>query len=146
MKTREKYDFTPARIAFWIIMSVLFGIGIYCWLFVGISPRPRNSDRPFCIMNQRNLQQAVRTHQNTESLIPGDPLDWSKIIGPGLFLETKPVCPVHGESAYTYSPVIPKTGTLAAPCQDPEHRPAGTEDWQVPSPVKSRLSFNPEAA
>lgn len=80
-------------------------------------------------MCQRNLQQAVRQHQSAEGLKPGDPLDWSKIIGPGLFLETKPACPVHGESAYTYSPVIPEPGTLAAPCQDPEHRPADTKDW-----------------
>lgn len=127
MKTREKYEFTPVRIAFWIIMSVLFGIGIYSWLFVGISPRPRNSDRLFCITNQRNLQRAVRAHQNMESLKPGDSLDWPKIIGPDLSLETKPVCPVHGD--YTLSPVIPQIGTLAAPCQDPEHRPAGTEEW-----------------
>jgi hypothetical protein len=27
------------------------------------------------------------------------------------------------------SPVIQETGALAAPCQDPEHRPAGTHDW-----------------
>jgi hypothetical protein len=64
-----------------------------------------------------------------ESLKPGDPLDWSKIIGPGQFIETKPACPVHGESAYTYSPIIPEPDTLAAPCQDPEHRPADTHDW-----------------
>ena len=68
----------------------------------------------------------------TSTLIPpkpGDPLDWTKIIGPGLFLENKPACPVHGESAYTYSPVILEPGTLAAPCKDPKHRPADTKDW-----------------
>ena len=62
-----------------------------------------------------------------EGLNPGDPLDWSKIIGPGLFIETKPTCPVHGD--YIFSPVIPEKGTLAAPCQDPDHRPADTKDW-----------------
>ena len=127
MQAREKYVFTPVRIAFWIIMSVLFSIGIYGWFFVGVSPRPRNSDKAYCIMNQRNLQQAVRSYANMESLKPGDPLDWSKIIGPGLLLETKPVGPVHGD--YLLSPVIPEPGTLAAPCQNPEHRPADTKDW-----------------
>ncbi len=87
----------------------------------------RGSPRATCILGQRNLQQALRAHQKTESLKPGDPLNWSKIIGPGLFLETKPVCPLHGD--YHLSPVIPEIGTLAALCQDPDHRPAGTEDW-----------------
>lgn len=127
VQPREKYKFTPVRIAFWIIMTALFSIGIYGWFFVGVSSRPRNPDKAYCIMHQRNLQQAVRSYANMEGLKPGDSLDWSKIIGPGLFLETKPACPVHGD--LPFSPVIPQIGTLAAPCQDPEHRPAGTEDW-----------------
>jgi hypothetical protein len=127
MLAREKYELTPVRIAFWIITTVLFSIGIYGWFFVGVSPRPRNSDKAYCIMNQRNLQQAVRSYANMEGLKPGDPLEWSKIIGPGHFLETKPACPVHGD--HVLSPVLPEPSTLAAPCQDPEHRPADTEDW-----------------
>jgi hypothetical protein len=127
MRSREKYEFTPVRITFWVIMTALFSVGTYGWLFVGVSPRPRNSDKAYCIMNQRNLQQAVRSYANMEGFKPGDPLDWSKLIGPGLFLETKPACSVHGD--LPLSPVIPQIGTLAAPCKDPEHRPAGTEDW-----------------
>jgi len=97
-------------------------------LGLSLIPRQRKgSPRAICNMYQRNLQQAVRQHQSAESPKPGDPLDWSKIIGPGLFLETKPACHVHGD--YILSPVIPQKGTLAAPCKDPEHRPAGTEDW-----------------
>ena len=126
MRSREKYEFTPVRIAFWIIMAAVLGSVACLWTFA----RPayyRNSDKAYCIMNQRNLQQAVRSYANMEGLKPGDPLDWSKIIGPGLFLETKPACPVHGD--YVLSPVLPEPGTLAAPCQDPKHRPADTEDW-----------------
>jgi hypothetical protein len=120
--------FTPVRIAFWIIMTVC--LAALLWgVMSAYSAYPRGSDIGACILKQQILQQAVRSHQNTESLKPGDPLDWSKIIGPGLFLESKPVCPVHGESAYTYCPVIPEPGTLAAPCQDPEHRPADFRDW-----------------
>ena len=62
-----------------------------------------------------------------ENLNPGDLLDWSKIIGPSQFIETMPVCPVHGD--YLLSLVIPERGTLAAPCQDPDHRPADFHDW-----------------
>ncbi len=78
-------------------------------------------------MNQRNLQAAVRHQQEELHLKPGDPLDWNKIIGPGLLLEKKPVCPVQGE--YTYSPVVPEIGTLVAPCRDPEHRPTDIKEW-----------------
>lgn len=127
MQPRERYKFTPVRIAFWIIMTALFSIGIYGWLTARTSLRPVNLEKSGCILQQRNLQQAVRSYANMESLKPGDSLDWSKIIGPGLFLETKPACPVHGD--LPLSPVIPQIGTLAAPCHDPEHRPAGTEDW-----------------
>ncbi len=128
MQAREKYQFTPVRIAFWIIMAALASFAVYA-LLLGTSKSSRGSPRAGCILSQRNLQQAVRVHADMEGLKPGDPLDWSKIIGPGLFLESKPACPVHGEPAYTYSPVIPEIGTLAAPCQDPEHRPADTKDW-----------------
>jgi hypothetical protein len=128
MQSREKYEFTPGRIVFWFVMLCILAGVAALWTRALLQPYRRTpSDRAICIMYQRNLQQAVRAHQNMESLEPGDPLDWSKIIGPGLFLETKPACPVHGD--LPLSPVIPQIGTLAAPCQDPEHRPAGTEDW-----------------
>jgi hypothetical protein len=118
--------FTPVRIAFWIIMTVC--LAALLWgVMSAYSAYPRGSDIGACILKQQILQQAVRSHQNTGSLKPGDRLDWSKIIGSGQFIEAMPVCPVHGE--YLLSPVIPETGTLAAPCQDPDHRPADTKDW-----------------
>jgi hypothetical protein len=131
MKTREKYEFTPRRIVFWFVMlSILVGVACL-WINAWLEPfgRTGGTDRRFCIYHQRNLQQAVRAHAAMEGLKPGDPLDWSKIIGPGSdrFIETKPVGPVHGD--YLLSPVIPEPGTLAAPCQNPEHRPADTKDW-----------------
>ena len=121
--------FTPGRIVFWFVMlSILAGVATL-WTLAWLEPfgRTGNSDKPACLLHQRNLQQAVRAHQNMESLKPGDPLDWSEIIGPGQFIETEPTCPVHGD--YLLSPVIPERGTLAAPCKDPEHRPADTRDW-----------------
>ena len=131
MKTREKYEFTPGRIVFWFVMlSILAGVAAL-WINAWLEPfgRTGGTDKRFCIYNQRNLQQAVRSYANIEGLKPGDPLDWSKIIGPGSdrFIETKPVCPVHGD--HLLSPVIPEPGTLAAPCKDPEHRPGDTKDW-----------------
>lgn len=111
---------------FWF--GIVFLVLVQVLLVSALIPHQRRgSPRATCILGQRNLQQAVRFYQKRESLKPGDSLDWSKIIGPGLFLESKPVCPVHGD--YHLSHVIPEPGTLAAPCKDPEHRPAGTKDW-----------------
>jgi hypothetical protein len=131
MKARERYEFTPIRVVFWLVnLGILFSVAVFvAYPLVRGLRFPSLSEKPGCLLTQRNLQQAARSYANMEGLKPGDPLDWSKIIGPGLLLERKPACPVHGESAYTYSPVIPEPGTLAAPCRDPEHRPADTKDW-----------------
>ena len=131
MLAREKYECTPGRIVFWFVMlSILAGVAAL-WINAWLEPfgRTGNNDKAACRIQQRNLQQAVRAHQQIDNLKPGDPLNWSKVIGPGSdrFLETKPVCPVHGD--YFLSPVIPEPGTLAAPCQDPDHRPADTKGW-----------------
>ncbi|WP_193211688.1 hypothetical protein [Luteolibacter marinus] len=119
--------FTPVRIAFWFIMAALFGAGLFLWFFVGIPHRHPDSRPAFCILNQRNLQQVVRNQQSLHHLEPGDPLDWSELVGPGRFIEEMPVCPVHG--SYPLSPVVPEPGVLAAPCPDPEHQPANIRDW-----------------
>ena len=125
MSPQSQTIVTRRQAFFWIAsICVLFVVAL---LWTQPSLYHRSSDSPACILHQRNLQQAVRAHQQIDNLKPGDPLDWSKIIGPGLFLETKPACPVHGD--YHLSPVIPETGTLAAPCQDPEHRPVDGRDW-----------------
>ncbi len=125
MSAQSQTIVTRRQVIFWTASScVLFVVAL---LWTQPSLYHRSSDSPVCLLHQRNLQQAVRAHQRMKSLKPGDPLDWSKIIGAGQFLETKPTCPVHGD--YIYSPVIPEKGTLAAPCTDPEHRPADTKDW-----------------
>lgn len=86
----------------------------------------KRSDKAACGFNQRYLHQAVDQYRQENNLKPGDPLDWSKLIGPGLLMEETPACPVHGD--YPLSPVIPERGTLAAPCGDPEHQPTGISD------------------
>ena len=126
MKT--KGYFTPVRIVFWTVM-----LGVLAWVaFLWVNSSIRSShryDRAGCIMQQRNLQQALRSYQYNHDLKTGDPIDWSKIIGPGQFVERTAVCPVHGPAAYEYSKVVPPTGTLVAPCKDPAHRPPNIESW-----------------
>src|SRR5690606_16219368 len=80
-------------------------------LFVGARAWKKGSDRAACIMNIRNIQQAVRAHQNMNDLKEGDPIPWDKIFGDGGYLEAKPVCPAGG--AYKFSDVLPPVGGLA---------------------------------
>jgi len=123
----KKGYFTPARIVFWLVMMSLLAISIFCWVSFLIPPQHRGSDRAYCIMNQRNLQALMRHVQEEEHLKPGDPIEWAKLIGPGLLMESRPVCPVHGE--YTISPLVTEPGILVAPCRDAGHQPEKISDW-----------------
>ena len=120
--------FTPDRNYFWVFVVIgclLTGAAI--WLVS--TTRVRGTDKAHCIMHQRNLQQALRAYQKHKGLDPGDPVDWAKIIGPNLWIEDGPKCPVQGTFAYNYAKVIPENGTLGAPCLDPAHRHPDTSDW-----------------
>jgi hypothetical protein len=87
----------------------------------------KRSDMAACAFNQRCLHQAAGQYRKENKLNRGDPLDWNRLIGPGLLLEKEPVCPVHGD--YLLSPTVPETETLAAPCRDPGHRPGDLHKW-----------------
>ena len=96
-------------------------------LFVGARAWKNGSDRAACILNIRNVQQAVRAHQNINGLEFGAPLSMSDIFGEDKFLPREPRCPSGG--IYTFSKTIPKIGKLACTCGHPEHEPAEHEDW-----------------
>ncbi|WP_035615404.1 hypothetical protein [Haloferula sp. BvORR071] len=87
----------------------------------------RGSDRATCVMHQRDLQMLMRHVQEEEHLKAGAPIEWAKLIGPGLLMESKPVCPVHGE--YSISPVVTGPRILVAPCRDASHRAKDISDW-----------------
>lgn len=109
-----------------IALSLLVvAVGLYFFL-----RWQRQSNRAACIMNQRNIQQSVRSYQGMNGEDIGAPINWSGIIGPGLFLEIRPTCPSHG--TYTFSTHHPPVGTLAAECShatELEHRPTSTAGW-----------------
>lgn len=99
-------------------------------LFVGARAWKRGSDRAGCIMNQRNVQQAVRSYQNMNGLKIGDPLPHEEVFGPGKWIEHVPVCPDGG--TYTFTKVIPKIGELGCRCSHAEsdqHVPTHYKDW-----------------
>lgn len=72
-----------------------------------------------CMMNMRNIQQAVRGHQGMKNLAIG-PLDWNDIFGPSGYLPLEcSKCP--SGLPYRLSKTMPAMGELAAECQNPEH-------------------------
>lgn len=106
------------------LVILLFSIILI--LFVGARAWKKGSDKAGCIINIRNVQQAVRSHQGMTSLNVGDPIDWKVIFGPSGFL-SEPTCPLGG--TYTYTNIIPPDGTLVVTCSHADHVPASHADW-----------------
>ena len=96
-------------------------------LFIGARAWKKGSDRAACIMNIRNVQQAIRGHQNMKNLNPGDPIPWDEIIGKDGYIPVKPTCPDGG--TYTFLTKFPKVGELACKCSHPDHVPPQHADW-----------------
>lgn len=107
-------------------LAVLILLSAISVLFVGARAWKKGSDRAACIMNIRNVQQAVRGHQNLKSLDVGTPLDLNDIFGPSGYLP-QPVCPLGG--TYTFTNTIPALGTVICKCSHADHVPTGTSTW-----------------
>lgn len=95
-------------------------------LFVGARAWKKGSDRAACILQTRNVQQAIRGHQNMNSINQGAAIDWNEIFGKDGYMP-KPVCPTGG--TYTFSEVYPETGELACKCEHADHVPTNHENW-----------------
>lgn len=99
-------------------------------LALGAKKYKSGADRAACILNIRNIHQAVRAHQNLYGHDIGDKIVWSEIIGPGKYIEVMPKCP-HG-ATYSLVDKFPKVGTPAAVCphaKEHEHEPNSTRGW-----------------
>lgn len=105
-----------------VLVSVLAAFALISW--------KRGSDRAGCILNIRNVQQAVRAHHGVRGLTLGDPLLFSDIVGPGKYLDSV-ICP--GGGTYRFLGKIPDIGVLAIECSlcdSPEnHKPDKYSDW-----------------
>jgi len=122
-----------------LTVVILVLLSLISILFVGARAWKKGSDRAGCIMNLRNIQQAMRGDQNMKGKSPGSSgLDINNIIGSTGYLANAPTCP--GDSAvYTYTPAAtgnyPATGTLYASCGNAtaaikaEHVPNSVSDW-----------------
>lgn len=113
-----------------LTVVILVLLSLISILFIGARAWKKGSDKAGCIMNIRNVQQAVRSYQNMNAQNAGDSLAASDITGSGNFLETAPVCP--GAGAYTYGSTIPAVGTLYMTCSlatSEGHVPASISGW-----------------
>jgi type II secretory pathway pseudopilin PulG len=118
-----------------LTVVILVLLSLISILFIGARAWKRGSDRAGCIMNIRNIQQAVRSYANMNGHNPGDTVTGmqSEVIGSGKFVEKTPLCP-SDSVAYTIAAAdtVPAVGTLYAACTNfvaEGHVPTGTEDW-----------------
>ena len=122
-------SFLHARIPARVVMLVLTGCFAILFGMMFLPHDRRGSDRSHCIMNQRNLQQALRAHAKEHQLEVGDAIEWRQIVGFGHYIERVPECPVHGINGYTYLQTVPAPGVLVTTCKDSEHQPPDLEGW-----------------
>lgn len=123
--------------AFEMTVVILVILSLISLLFVGVRAWKRGSDRAFCIMNIRNVQQGVRAYSYLHGFSAGGsaPNLKSKVIGLGRYVETDPTCPSTGTYAYGGTlgeNTIPNYGKLYMECDKKtsnEHLPNEFSDW-----------------
>ncbi len=117
-----------------VVIFVL--LSLVAVLFIGGRAWKRGADRTLCLMNMRNVQQAVRSYANLYGHSPGETVAElkSKIIGFGKFVEEIPECPAGG--VYTYGQefgedTIPPVGEVYLKCSLAEegHELADQASW-----------------
>ena len=109
-----------------LIASAVMGMA----LFVVLTWKSR-ADRASCILNIRNVQNAVRSYAGMNNLNIGTPTGLSEIVGPGKFVERIPQCPAGGN--YRFLDRQPKIGQLymeCSLCDAPfNHKPNDYTSW-----------------
>ena len=112
----------------WFCVAVLSTVVIGgVWLFSARAAHIERGEWAACVLNIRNVQQAVRGHQGVENLNFGAPLDSSFL---AKYLRKPPVCPAGG--TYTFKTEVPEFGVLYCTCSHAVrkgHEPDDYSDW-----------------
>ena len=108
-----------------LTVVILVLLSLIAILFVGARAWKRGSDRAGCLINIRNLQQAMRGDQNMRNAAPGaSGLDIANIVGSNAYITNPPKCPTDKSTAYTMTPAAtgnyPDLGSLYAKCASAE--------------------------
>jgi len=100
-----------------ITVVILVLLTLIAVLFIGANIYKKGADRAACILNIRNIHQAVRADQNLENRNSGDAVVGTILGGPGsgAYFETVITCPSAG-GAYTVATTYPPIGTVGADC------------------------------
>jgi type II secretory pathway pseudopilin PulG len=93
-----------------LTVVILVLLSLISILFVGARAWKKGSDRSANIMNVRNVQQAVRGHQNTNQKLDTDTLASATLFGTSGYMNA-PTPPITGVS-YTYGTTYGAPGTL----------------------------------
>jgi len=140
MKPKSGMTFLELMVLILVLLSLFWTIFIGARVWKEGSDNNRNethkskkeSDKAGCILNIRNVQQAMRSHANLNNIAIGETLLSTSLIGPGLYMETTPKCP-GDKAAYTFGTVVPAVGTLYATCGNAtdaaSHVPTTYGDW-----------------
>jgi len=100
-----------------ITVVILVLLTLIAVLFIGANIYKKGADRAACILNIRNIHQAVRADQNLENKNEGDLLEgviMSDTVE-GAYFETVITCPSAG-GAYTVVTEYPPIGIVGAVC------------------------------
>jgi type II secretory pathway pseudopilin PulG len=130
-RTKRKSGMTLLELTV-VILVLLSLISI---LFIGARAWKRGSDRAGCILNLRNIQQAVRGEQNMKNhAYGGTNLVPANIIGATGYITVIPTCP-STNTPYTGTGIstYPAVDTLYANCPNiltlTEHVPSNLTGW-----------------
>ena len=119
-----------------LTVVILVLLSLISILFIGARAWKKGSDRAGCIMNIRNVQQAVRSHANMQGLNVGETFTHTDVIGAGKFVENEPDCPDalgnYAIGASAVSGTVPPVGALYYECSlnvSDGHQPKTFNDW-----------------
>ncbi len=118
-----------------LTVVILVLLSLISILFIGARAWKKGSDRAGCIMQIRNVQQAVRSYANMNGKNPGELVTGLQalVIGTGKFVEKTPVCPAAGSYSYIVGGGnIPLVGDLYMSCSlatSDAHIPGSYSDW-----------------
>ncbi|MCX6880024.1 MAG: prepilin-type N-terminal cleavage/methylation domain-containing protein [Verrucomicrobia bacterium] len=117
-----------------LTVVILVLLSLISILFIGARAWKKGSDRAGCILNLRNIQQAVRGDQNMKNKAPGGAVVFADIIGATGYITKIPTCP-STSVAYTYAEATkyPAVDTLYAACPNiatlTDHSITDTVGW-----------------
>ena len=99
-------------------------------LIRGIDKYAAIQNRKSCILNIRNIHQAIRAHQGLNGMNVGQIIHWDNIFGKEKFIVVRPTCPLGGD--YILMKKMPRVGEVAAQCPHADtlnHKPENHEGW-----------------